>query len=74
MDNASTLYNRINAQGYEECQDDILAASGIAEDIRDALLEHQVSDGQAWVAVALLKSNSSNRRSTNGRHMSKIAG
>ena len=37
------LYNRISAQGYEECQDDILTVSGMAEDIRDALLEYQVS-------------------------------
>ena len=32
----------IGAQGYKECQDDILAVSGMAEDIRDALLEYQV--------------------------------
>ena len=36
------LCNRINAQDYEECQDDIQAVSGIAEEIRDALLDHQV--------------------------------
>ena len=36
------LYDRVSAQGYEECQDDILAVSAMAEDIRDALLEYQV--------------------------------
>ena len=41
--NGIVLYNRVSAQGYEECQDDILAVSGMAEDIRDALLEYQVS-------------------------------
>jgi len=41
-DNGNALHNRIKVQGYEECQGDILAASGMAEDIRDALLEYQV--------------------------------
>jgi len=41
-DNGTALYNRVSAQGYEECQGDILAVSGMAEDIRDALLEYQV--------------------------------
>ena len=41
-DNGNALCDRVNTQGYEECQGDILAASGIAEDIRDALLEYQV--------------------------------
>ena len=36
------LCDRVSAQGYEECQDDILAVSEMAEDIRDALLEYQV--------------------------------
>ena len=36
------LFNRISAQGYEECQGDILTVSAMAEDIRDALLEYQV--------------------------------
>ena len=41
-DDGLILYNRVSAQGYEECQDDILTVSGIAEDIRDTLLEYQV--------------------------------
>lgn len=41
-DNGNALYTRINGQGYEECRDDILAVSGLAEDIRDAVLEYQV--------------------------------
>jgi len=32
----------MNTEDYEESQDDIQAASGIAEDIRDALLDYQV--------------------------------
>lgn len=43
-DNGNTLYNRINAEGYQESEDDIQAVSGIAEDIRDALLDYQVCD------------------------------
>jgi hypothetical protein len=50
------LYDRINAQGYEECQDDILAVSGMAEDIRDALLDYQVGDDKAYTTIAPLKS------------------
>ena len=38
------LYNRITIQDYEECQDNILAASGMVEDIQDALLDSQVCD------------------------------
>jgi len=41
-DAGNVLYNRINTEGYKESQDDIQVASGIAEDIRDALLEYQV--------------------------------
>ena len=40
------LYNRVNAPGYEVCEDDIQAASGIAEDIQDGLLDYQVGDEQ----------------------------
>ena len=44
------ICDRVNAQGYEECEDDIQAASGIAEDIRDALLDYQVGGGEVDVA------------------------
>lgn len=42
-DRGNVLYDRINPTGYEGCQDDIEAVSGIAEDVRDALLDYQVS-------------------------------
>ena len=45
-DNGNVLYNRVNAPGYEVCEDDIQAASGIAEDIQDGLLDYQVGDEQ----------------------------
>ena len=34
-----------------ESQDDVLAVSGMAEDIRDALIDYQVSGGEANAAV-----------------------
>ena len=45
-DNRNVLYGRTNAQCYEECPGDILAASGLGEDIRDAPLEYQVGDNK----------------------------
>ena len=36
------LRDRIDVQDYKECRDDIQAVSGIAEEIRDALLDYQV--------------------------------
>ncbi|KAF9642781.1 hypothetical protein BDM02DRAFT_3124172 [Thelephora ganbajun] len=42
-DNGKVLYDRINAQGYRECQDDIQAASSMADDIRDAVIDYQVA-------------------------------
>ena len=46
------LHDRINAQGFKECQDDILAVSGIVDDIRDALLDYQVSDDKTHLTAA----------------------
>ena len=43
-DNGVVLYSRVSAQGYEECQGDILAVSEMVEDFRDALLEYQVGN------------------------------
>ena len=68
------LYNRASAQGYEECQGDILAVSGMAEDIRDALLEYQVGTGNCHVAAASLKLGPFGRRYSNGRYMTRVAG
>ena len=69
-DDAVVLYNCVSAQGHEECQGDILAVSEMAEDIRDALLEYQVgNEGSRAATIAKL----SNRRSSNGRYMTRIA-
>ena len=46
------LRDRISAQGYVDCQDDVLAVSGMVEDIRDAAIDYQVGgDGVNAVAV-----------------------
>ena len=42
------LYNRITTKGYKESQEDIQIASGIAEDIRDALLDYQVCSNKTY--------------------------
>ena len=54
-DIGNVLYNRISTEGYEESQDDIQTASGIAEDIRDALLDYQVCSNRPYTARVQLK-------------------
>jgi len=55
MDAGNVLHNRINTEGYEESQDDVQAVSGIAEDIRDALLDHQVCSNKPYATEVHLK-------------------
>ena len=47
-DTGNVLYHRITTEGYKESQDDIQAVSGIAEDIRDALLDYQVCSDKPY--------------------------
>jgi len=54
-DNADALCARINVQDYEECPNDIMVASGIAEDIRVALLDYQVGCNKVHTTVTPLK-------------------
>jgi hypothetical protein len=54
-DNGNVLYNQISAQDYKESQDDILAVSGMVEDIQDALLDYQVGNGGGYVVFVFLK-------------------
>ena len=60
-DAGDVLYKRINTEGYEESQDDVQAASGIAEDIRDALLDHQVCNNKQYATEVDLKSGTLDR-------------
>jgi len=48
-DTGKVLYDRVNIEDYKESQDDIQAVSGIAEDIRDALLDYQVCNNKPYV-------------------------
>ncbi|KAF9649808.1 hypothetical protein BDM02DRAFT_3186020 [Thelephora ganbajun] len=42
-DYGNVLCDRIIAQGYKECQDDVQAASAMANDIRDAVTDYQTA-------------------------------
>ena len=65
------LYNCINAEDYKESQDDVQAVSGIAEDIRDALLEYQVRSKKPYVTGVQLKWGNLNRWHINRRYTSR---
>ena len=67
------LHNRISAQDYKESQDDVLAVSGVVEDIRDALLDYQVGDDGVYTVIVSLKPGRFNRWPNNGRCMTGIA-
>ena len=54
-DTGKKLYNRMNTEGYKESRDDIEAVSGIAEEIRDALLDYQVCSDKQYGTEAQLK-------------------
>jgi len=43
MDKARALYERVVTEGYTEHEGDTTAVSGLAEDLRDALLWYGVS-------------------------------
>ena len=59
------LRNRINVQDYKECQDDIQVVSGIAEEIRDVLLDYQVGGDKTNITVVTLKSGRFDRSLNN---------
>ena len=71
-DNGNMLYGRINAQGYEECQEGIQAVSGIAGDIQDAVLDYQVGDHHAHAAALSLKFGCFGRWPNNKRYLNRI--
>jgi len=73
-ENLDVLYNRINVRDYEEYQNDIQAASGIAEDIRGALLDYQVRSGKAHATIAPLNLRRFDRWHSNTQCMTRIAG
>ena len=71
-DKGNLLYDRINFRDYVECQDDIQAVSGIAEDIQDAVIDYQVGRDEVHVAAMSLKSGSFDRWHSKKRYMNRI--
>ena len=73
-DTGNALYHRITAEGYKESQDDVQAVSGIAEDIRDALLDHQVCNNKPYVNRVQLKPGHFDRWHNNRPYTTRAAG
>ena len=67
------LYNCVSAQGYKECQEDISDVSGMAEEIRDAVIDYQVGRDQTDAAAMQLKPRCFDRCPNNRRYMIRIA-
>jgi len=72
-DTGNVLYNRINAEGYKESQDDIQAVSEIAEDIRDALLDYQVCSNNPHTTGVHLRLGCLDRQHSNRRYTTRTA-
>ena len=73
-DTGNALYHCITAEGYKESQDDVQAVSGIAEDIRDALLDHQVCNNKPYANRVQLKLGHFDRWHSNRRYTTRAAG
>ena len=67
------LHNRISAQDYKESQGDVMAVSGMVEDIRDALLDYQVGNNGVYTVIVSLKPGRFNRWPNNRRCMTGVA-
>ena len=72
-DTGTVLYNRMNTDGYKESQDDIQALSGIAEDIRDALVDYQVCSNKPHTAGVRLKLGCFDRWRNSRRYTTRTA-
>jgi len=72
-DTGNVLYNRINTEGRKESQEDIQAASRIADDICDALLDYQVCSDRPYATGVQLKLGHFDRWHSNRRYMTRTA-
>ena len=72
-DTGNVLYHRMNTEGYKESQDDIQAVSGIAEDIRDALLDYQVCSNKPYMTGVQLKLGHFDRWHSSRRYTTRTA-
>ena len=73
-DNAKGLYERVAAEGYTENEADIVAVSGLVEDLRDVLLEYWVSIQEADPATGSLKLEFLPRWHNDRRFTTRIVG
>ena len=72
-DTGNVLYNRMITEDYKESQDDIQAVSGIAQDIRDALLDYQVCSDKLYATGVQLKLGHFDRWHSNRRYTARTA-
>ena len=73
-DKVKELHGRVTVEGYVENEGDVVVTSGLAEDIRDVLLEYRVSTQKVDTVVVSLKPWFSNRWHNNRRYMTRIVG
>ena len=71
-DEAKGLYDRVTAEGYKEGEGDVVTVSGLAEDLRDVLLEYWVGIQKAVTIFGSLKPLFLYRRHNNRRFTNKI--
>lgn len=72
-DKAKGLYDRVTAEGYKEGEGDVVTVSGLAEDLRDVLLEYWVGIQKKAVTIfGSLKPLFLYRRHNNRRFTKKI--
>ena len=67
------LYNHLNTQGCKEYEEDNQIVSGIAEDIRDAILDYQVRDDTPHSTAGQLKPACFDRSPSNAQYTTMIA-
>jgi len=63
----------MNTEDYKASQDDIQAVSGIAEDIRDALLDYQVGSNRPYTTGVQLRLGHLDRWHSSRRYTSRTA-
>ena len=63
------LYDRINAQGYEECPGDVQTVSAMVDNIRDAVIDYQVGTREIHIVTMQPKLKYSDRWPCNERYI-----
>ena len=74
-DKAKEFHERIATKGYTECKGDALSVSQLADDLRDVLLEYQVSGNPGELAqLRLLNLRCLDRRYNNRKCTIRLVG